>query len=317
MTCYLRLMLAFYLTSAYASDLSTKRGLAFHGDKHKNDNDLLLSHNSTIAWYYTWSVWPSEDVGDSVPFVPLVHGLEEASDSKLASQLNDLPTSSTRLLTFNEPDGKTDTGGSAISPKDAATAYMSYIAPLRKSNDSDSREWLTSWPSVTGSSRGIDWLRDFNESCYDIDDKGCPMDFVAVHWYGDFSGLKSWLETLRDFYNQTAPDAQYWVTEMALPKQDSQATLSMMNDSLSYLDDLEFVQAYAWFGVFRNNEANEWTGDNVSLFNDDGDLTDLGALYLGGKERGFTKGMSQGPQQLPSRLLYAGVFFLAFIWLQT
>ena len=36
-------------------DLSSKRGLAFHGDEHESDNNLLKSNNSEIAWYYTWS----------------------------------------------------------------------------------------------------------------------------------------------------------------------------------------------------------------------------------------------------------------------
>jgi hypothetical protein len=49
------------------------------------------------------------------------------------------------------------------------------------------------------------------------------------------------------------------------------------------LDDLEYVERYAWFGAFRADDANEWTGDAVALFEDDGGLTELGALYLGDK----------------------------------
>ncbi|CAM1501326.1 Fc.00g104880.m01.CDS01 [Cosmosporella sp. VM-42] len=293
------------------SDLSStdKRGLAFHGDEHESDNELLLSKNSTIAWYYTWSLFNSQGVGDTITFVPLIHGLDDASSSDLRSQLNSLPSSSTQLLTFNEPDGGTNTGGSSISPEDAARSYMSNIAPLRKSTDVQSRNWSISYPSVTGSSRGLDWLRDFNESCFEMNDDGCPMDFVAVHWYGEFSGLMSWIDTLRGFYNATAPDAEYWITEMALPKADEKATFSMMNESLQYLDSLDFVKAYAWFGAFRSDEANEWTGDNVSLFDGDGDLTELGALYLGGDERGFKEGMSAGGVYLsPSHALMLGIF---------
>lgn len=312
---YSALLLSLCCTSFCATDLSSKRGLAFHGDKHQTDNELLISQNSTIAWYYTWSLWPSQDIGDSIPFVPLIHGLEEASDSNLVSRLNDLPASSTHLLAFNEPDGETNTGGSSISPKDAAESYMSNIAPLREGKGDSSKKWLISYPVVTGSSRGIDWLRDFNESCYDIDDNGCPMDFVAVHWYGEFAGLQTWLETLREFYNGTAPDAPYWITEMALPKQDKKATLAMMNESLGYLDDLDFVDAYAWFGAFRSDEANSWTGNSVSLLDGDGDLTSLGALYLGGEERGFKEGESAAPQWMPSRVLYTALFILTACWI--
>lgn len=310
LTIRLLTFLSFLDFGGCASDLPTKRGLAFHGDEHKGDNELLLSENSTISWYYTWSLWPSQYIGQSIPFVPLIHGVDDASDSELKSRLNNLPSSSTHILAFNEPDGELDTGGSSISPSDAAEAYLEFIAPLRD----DSRKWLISYPSVTGSSRGLDWLRDFNESCYEIDDNGCPMDFVAVHWYGDFPGLASWLGTLQDFYNESFPEAEYWITEMALPQQDGEATLAMMNESLRYLDELDSVAAYAWFGAFRSDEANEWTGDEVSLFDGDGDLTELGALYLGGEERGFEEGMSQGHSQTPHILLLLALSVTAVFW---
>ncbi|KAJ4262914.1 hypothetical protein NW762_006527 [Fusarium torreyae] len=300
---------------AESIELSSKRGLAYHGDDHESDNHLLTSNNSEIAWYYTWSLWPAEQIGTSLPFIPLIHGLDDASDSELEKRLNNLPESSTHLLTFNEPDGETDSGGSAISAKDAAKAYLENIVPLRSSTKSRSREWSISHPSVTGSSRGLEWLRDFNESCYDIDDGGCPTDFIAVHWYGDAGGLQNWLESLREFYNETAPDAPFWITEMALPKADEDATLAMMNETLPSLDDRKDVQAYAWFGAFRTGDANEWTGKSVSLFDSDGGLTKLGAEYLGGEEKGFEEGMSSGNYKTPSRCLLLAAVLASAIYL--
>ncbi|KAM0812789.1 hypothetical protein AB5N19_12780 [Seiridium cardinale] len=271
---------------------TSKRGLAYTGDDNDADYNLLLSGKSPISWYYTWSLNQASDVNDTVPFIPLIHSTDDASNSDLNSLLNALPSSSTHLLAFNEPDGTTDSGGSSIEPEDAAKSYLDHIAPLRTS---DSRSWNISHPSVTGSSQGLDWLQRFNESCYDLDPAGCPMDFVAVHWYGDFSGLASWLGTLHDFYVTNSTDAnadglKFWITEMALPQQDEDATVAMMNSSLSYLDGLDYVQGYAWFGAFRSDSANEWTGSSVALFDDDGGLTEAGSLYLGGEENGFAKG---------------------------
>ncbi|KAH6975432.1 glycosyl hydrolase catalytic core-domain-containing protein [Ilyonectria sp. MPI-CAGE-AT-0026] len=307
--CY---VFGLFLSLVYGvSNSSSKRGLAYHGDDHASDTEILLSENSTISWYYTWSLWPSDAINDTVPFVPLIHGLDDASDSELVSRLDNLPASSTRLLSFNEPDGETDTGGSSISAKDAAKSYMSNIAPLRKSTSSRSRKWDISYPSVTGSTRGLEWLRSFNDTCFDISDDGCPMDFVAVHWYGDYAGLVSWLGTLREFYNETYPDVSYWITEMALPKQDEEQTLAMMNDSLRYLDNLDYIQGYAWFGAFRADEANGWTGDSVSLFDDKGGLTELGVLYLGGEESGFEQGESFGVQWSPPRTLMLSLLVFA------
>ncbi|KAI8224167.1 hypothetical protein K4K54_005514 [Colletotrichum sp. SAR 10_86] len=282
------LLFSLAASSALAqSDLSSKRGLAYKGDDHASDNQLLTSEKSLISWYYTWSTWPATNLNNSISFVPLIHGVDEAEDSSLTTRLNNLPSSSTHLLTFNEPDGTTGSGGSSIDPEDAAKAYIEHILPLR---DSDSRKWNISHPVVTGSPQGLEWLRKFNESCYDIDDNGCPTDFIAVHWYGDYIGLQNWLGSLRDFYNETSPDLKYWITEMALPQQDTDATFAMMNQSLSFLDDADYVDGYAWFGAFRKDEANAWTGNKVSLFDDDGGLTELGAYYLGGDERGFEEG---------------------------
>lgn len=285
--------------------LPSKRGIAYHHDDHAGDNLLLLTNNTSISWYYTWSLYPSQvylSTNGSIAFLPLIHGLKDASDSSLATVLGRLPASSQHLLSFNEPDGSTDSGGSAISPEDAAASYVKYIVPLRTSTDSRSRTWKISHPSVTGSGRGLDWLKRFLQACTALDkEKGCPTDFVAVHWYGDFGGLSNWLGTLRDFYNTTQPTPKFWITEMALPQGGQEATLSMMNSSISYLDAADYVAAYAWFGAFRSNEANAWTGNAVSLFDDRGGLTDLGALYLGGKERGYETGMNGGGQNAGGR----------------
>ncbi|KAF6824280.1 Alkali-sensitive linkage protein 1-like protein 1 [Colletotrichum musicola] len=270
------------------SDLPSKRGLAYRGDDHQGDNQLLTSGNSLISWYYTWSTWPAQSLNDShLVFVPLIHGIDNAEDDELRNRLDRLPDSATHLLTFNEPDGTTDSGGSSIEPEDAAKAYVEHILPLR---DSGSRRWNISHPVVTGSPMGMNWLRKFNESCYELDDGGCPADFVAVHWYGNALGLQNWLGDLRNFYEDVAPGLEFWITEMALAQESLEATLAMMNESLTFLDDAEDVGGYAWFGAFREDEANEWTGDAVSLFDDDGGLTELGALYLGGEEQGFKKG---------------------------
>ncbi|KAI3392730.1 hypothetical protein diail_5244 [Diaporthe ilicicola] len=298
-TSALRASLLFLsLHTSQASNSSSKRGLAYLGDSHEGDIDLLLSPKSAISWYYTWSAYPVSDVNTTLTFVPLIHGVDDASSKDVQGAISSLPATSTHLLTFNEPDGTTSSGGSSISPSDAAKAYIDDVVPLRTSS---SRSWNISHPSVTGSGNGLSWLMDFNSACWDIDpDNGCPTDFVALHWYGDFAGLASWIGTLKEYYTNSSsksgavdPDnLKFWITEMALPQQDADATVAMMNQSLTYLDGLDYVQSYSWFGAFRkDNNVNGFVGDNVALFNKNGALTDAGALYLGGQAAGFKEGM--------------------------
>ncbi len=106
--------------------------------------------------------------------------------------------------------------------------------------------------------------------------------------------MASWLGTLHALY----PEKEIWLTEFALPQADELATVAMMNESLPFLDELDWIARYAWFGAFRKDDANEWTGDGVSLFDVDGGLTQAGAVYLGGVGRGFEIGESEGEQNI-------------------
>ncbi|KAI1322351.1 glycosyl hydrolase catalytic core-domain-containing protein [Xylariaceae sp. FL0255] len=280
-------------TSCALAQGASKRGMGYIGDTHDGDYSLLLSSNSPIDWYYTWSpvaapsdIFPS-GAESRIEFVPALPDLDNLADD--ISTATNLSSSSTHLLTFNEPDGTTSSGGSSISPQDAATAYINQVVPLRD-------RFNISHPAVTGSSRGLQWLEDFNTSCWKIDSKnGCPTDFVAVHWYGDFAGLTYWLDQLTGFYNQSGSgvvngNLKVWVPELGLAQESMDTTLAMMNQSLPYLDALSYVERYAWFGVFRPKEANEWTGNGIALLENDGGLSELGAYYLGGEQNGFKTG---------------------------
>jgi hypothetical protein len=294
--------LALLASTTHAAD--SKRGFAYIGDTHVPDNSLLTSSSSPLRWYYNWSPYPTSSLSSSsLEFIPMIHGLDATKDSSTEPAISRLPESSTHLLSFNEPDGTTGSGGSSISPEDAAKAYIDFVVPFR-TGEKGGRKWRISHPSTTGSPNGLEWLRKFNESCYEIDkENGCPSDFVAAHWYGAFDGLAGWLGTLDEFYNTNSTRDQpliIWVTEMALPQQDAENTVGMMNQTLPYLDKLEYVERYSWFGAFRTDDANEWTGDGVALFDDNGGLTELGALYLGD---GFSEGQKgEGEEDAASGL---------------
>jgi hypothetical protein len=114
-----------------------------------------------------------------------------------------------------------------------------------------------------------------------------------VRRYGAFDGLAAWLGTINEYYNTNTSRGtplKIWVTELALPQADEKATVGMMNQTIRYLDELDYVEKYSWFGAFRAGDANEWTGDRVALFDDDGGLTEAGAVYMGGEANGFAVG---------------------------
>ncbi|KAJ9603028.1 hypothetical protein H2200_012323 [Cladophialophora chaetospira] len=290
-------------TLAQSNSTFPKRGLCYIGTSNsESDAQIFTRPNSPLTWYYNYSPWPgpSSTLTDwTTEFVPMIHSASDAVASvdtiqgilngslnvPIAESASDRGNRIEHVLAFNEPDGDTDSGGSDSSPNHAAQVWHDSIAPLR----SPPYNLKVSLPATTGSGRGLDWLRDFNTSCYRLNrTSGCAFDFVATHWYGDFGGLASWLGQIHDLY----PAKPVWVTEFAIPSVSSDDTEAFMNQSLPYLDGLDYVERYSWFGAFREDDANEWTGDGVSLFDGDGDLTDLGATWLGGQRTGFEEGES-------------------------
>jgi len=221
-----------------------KRGITILSDLVVADWSLLIE--SGISWYWNWSPDPGNStLVKDLTFIPEIHDLNNIAAD--LTQVKSLPSTSTQLLTFNEPDGSISSGGTAISPDDAAAAYIKDILPLRKSNGG---QFLISHPATTGSPQGLTWLTSFNESCYKLEPKtGCPLDFVATHWYGDFAGLTSWVGQLEDFYNVNSTGIKIWVTEVAIPKASADDTLAMLNQSLPYLDGADEVGGYAWMGT--------------------------------------------------------------------
>jgi hypothetical protein len=189
------------------------------------------------------------------------------------------------VLTFNEPDGDTSSGGTSSTPQSAAKIWLETLSLLR----SGPYNLKLSLPATTGSPRGLDWLKQFNTSCYSLNKThGCEFDFIATHWYGDFASMQSWLSQIHALY----PSQKIWLTEFDIPSVSDDDTAQFMNQSLPYLDGLDYVERYAWFGAFRENNANGWTGDAVSLFDKKGKLTGLGATWMGGQEDGFGEGTS-------------------------
>jgi hypothetical protein len=218
-------------------------------------------------------------------FVPMIHSAANL-DADIAA-IRAQGDAVEHVLTFNEPDGDTQGGGTDMSPRQAASAWEEIVRELGPEGAGKK----ISGPATTGSEGGWEWMDEWNETCWDMyEETGCEFDFVAAHWYGAFEGLASWLGRLREAW----PDKEVWLTEFALPQPASEEEVEgMMRQSLEWMDETEWVVRYAWFGAFREEDANGWTGDVVSLFDDDGGLTELGSVYMGGAENGFEVGDSE------------------------
>ena len=85
-------------------------------------------------------------------------------------------------------------------------------------------------PAVTGATTGFNWLAGFFKACAG----GCSVDFIPVHWYGNFEGLAGHLGQVRGTY----PNMTVWVTEYAAAGVGLADSQGFFNTSAEYFDRL-------------------------------------------------------------------------------
>ncbi|KAK3323127.1 glycosyl hydrolase catalytic core-domain-containing protein, partial [Cercophora scortea] len=262
---------------------SSKRGLVFSPNSTTPDDDLIWVQKPTdLTWYYNYQATPSlvfNNISQAdFEFVPMLWGApNSASDTTFLDSVKGLIENRginiSHVLTFNEPDASMY-GGSNVDPSFAAQVWVNNIIPLQKLNIS------VGLPACTGAPTGIPWLTQFLGNCSKIISTGgkaknCTFDFVPLHWYGDFGGLASHMGE----YSAAFPNKTQWITEYNYDNQDLATTQGFYNMSAEYFDRLDWVGRYSMFGAFRSDVSN--VGPNAAMLNNDGELTDIGAWYLG------------------------------------
>lgn len=268
---------------------STKRGLVFvPAPKYPTDNQIWVQGQTDITWYYNYQATPSAAFSnltqDKFEFVPMLWSPADTFLSTIQGLIKN-GRNITHVMGYNEPDGEHSTGGSSLDYKVAATNWIAQMEPLRKMGVK------LGAPAVTGSSRGMTWLRNFFDACAS-QGTNCTADFFPSHWYGNFEGLASHLGEIAGVhvfpsYHPLStvliifryPNKTIWITEYALNNQSLSDTQSFFNTSAEYFDRLENVERYSYFGSFRSDVSN--VGPNAAMLNNKGELTDIGAWYLG------------------------------------
>lgn len=70
-----------------------------------------------------------------------------------------------------------------------------------------------------------------------------------------------------------------WLTEFNYDHQSLAVTKEFYQWATAWLDGLNFIERYAFFGAFRSDVSN--VGPNAAMLSDQGGLTDIGLWYLG------------------------------------
>ncbi|KAM0707483.1 hypothetical protein Q7P35_004128 [Cladosporium inversicolor] len=241
-----------------------KRGLCWPVDNHAKDPVFPFTKpNSKISWLYNWSPNPTPDAG-SLHFTPMqwnAVGIDDLASKAKTANAN-------TILAFNEPELPDQ---SNMTAEFAATEWLRCIEPLRKQGV------RCGSPGISSAGHAVGWLADFLAR---IRAGGSDIDFYCLHWYGETLG--GFYDYIWSTYHQLGPNKPVWITEFAATNWNEQAPLpteqveSFARESWKYLDGLEWVERYAWFGPMRDCGT---VGRGARLLDGEGGLTALGKAY--------------------------------------
>jgi hypothetical protein len=190
-----------FLASSVAATGSVKRGLIHIPNSNwPQDNAIWIQSGSDLTWYYNYGQEPSTQY-NSVPqsrieFVPQKWGQSSnPSDTSFSTYVKQLIAGGRTIknvLAYNEPEYPFSYGGAQLMPATAAIGWIADFIPLQKQGV------RIGLPAVNGDDFGLAWLDQFLANCTqmlkqsNIETK-CPYDFLPIHYYNDFAGLKSLL----------------------------------------------------------------------------------------------------------------------------
>lgn len=248
-----------------------KRGLCWPVDNHGRDEPFQFTRpGSQVAWLYNWSPHPTPDASpDALEFVPMQWNHVHADD--LAKHVD--AAGATAVLGFNEPELPDQSN----MPVDLAVdEWVRCIEPLRQRDP----KVRCGSPGISSAPHAVGWLAEFLAK---IRARGSDVDFYCFHWYG--TELGPFYDYLFSTRWQLGPDKPVWVTEYActnwsvdnpMPREHIE---HFARESAKFLDGLDWVERYAWFGPMRDTgNVGRW----AAMLDQEGRLTRLGKEYMYG-----------------------------------
>jgi hypothetical protein len=259
--------------------------LKINGAPNTQFNRQMQSLN--LGWYYTWGLTGSP--GLNLKFTPMVWGAPDAA------KLNQIPTGSTEILAFNEPDGNNQGAQSNMSiaqivqlwPSLRATglrvgSIAAYTSPLAAS--------YTQPPGPPTPGRLAPAQGSLTTSYFDalwtaLSQAGMTPDFIALHWYAppDAAGFLKWIDDIYAKYQKPI-----WITEMcpadwqagnpgqpAFERYTVADIQQFMQQVVTGMYARPYVERFSW----KTRPTNDINMGNGGLIANDGTLTPLGQFY--------------------------------------
>ncbi|KAI7205567.1 hypothetical protein KC343_g5702 [Hortaea werneckii] len=242
----------------------SKRGLCWPTD-NKDEVFPFTKPGSKISWLYNWSPNPTPRCS-SIQFVPMQWNHVNIDDLPAKAKAANAPA----ILGFNEPELPDQ---SNMPAELAAREWLRCIEPLRKAGV------RCGSPGISSAPQGVAWLSDFIRR---IRAQGSDVDFYCFHWYGPAEVGLFYDYIWSTYYQMPDQQKKVWITEFAATNWSLENPLPKAHvehfarESCKYLDTLEWVEKYAWFGPMRDTGT---VGRYARMLDDEGRLTALGKAY--------------------------------------
>ena len=217
-------------------------------------------------WFYSWGKNKPSGVPEGVEFCPMIWGAWEGTVENDVAKLTKAIEAGEveRVMGFNEPDQHDQSDLSVERVVELWPLLMELDVPLAS-------------PGCVHPDR--DWMKQFMA---EADKRDYRVDYVCVHSYGGTSvdAFMHRMEKVHKMY-----DRPLWLTEFAVGdwkarkveenRHSAKKVRAFMRELLPQLEKADFIDRYAWFSASPNNRAL----GTSALFDDDGELTQLGRIY--------------------------------------
>jgi len=247
----------------------SKRGLGWPWDNPKTAFAIFEPsiHNEHITWLFNWELWTPEGLPAGFPHVPQVRlGSQAAQIDKSLAPLGVDKVG--HLIGFNEPEMPFE---SDMSVADGVKLWKEYVLPAKSKY-----HFRLGSPAMSNSPKGKKWLQDFVHELRGVD--GAKLDFIVCHWYGtDIGDFKRFVQDMHDTFKKPI-----WLTELAYTHLNAaqqpteQQVLAFEKEALSFLDQQQWVERYAWFGAKMDVGKMVGSANDLSM---GGHLTEVGKVY--------------------------------------
>jgi len=229
-----------------------KVGLAWAG----NDNSLLKNFvTGSTGYVYTWTpTCPKGYESTGLKCAPMLWGPKQVDDFRKLRQSQ----GASILMGMNEVN---EPGQSNMSPQQGAQLWNSEIRPF------GSQGFTLVSPSVTCSSTGIQWFRDFFAGCGGNDK--CGVNILNIHIY--VSSTDTFISQVEQYYKEFG--LPIWVSEYACQDFSGQNKQCSTDQIWNFYKTMgawfaktDYVYAHFPFGFLSNmqnvNQGDQLIGSN-------------------------------------------------------